>query len=161
MSRFDILAKQISHFSASVRIEKILVVLHDTRLVGHAAVPVAGGLVAGTPVHFRTTDGHDSLSNRFVPDPLITTNAVLVIDDDMRISLPDLHVLHEAWLRFPNNIIGFSPRFWAVGSKLRGGFMMNYLQYNLESGSMLREAPQSVDGIDQTGATLCLDHTEP
>eukprot|EP00873_Tetraselmis_striata_P014810 jgi/Tetstr1/435074/TSEL_024043.t1 len=51
-----------------------------------------------------------SLNNRFLPIPDIETEAILSIDDDIRIPCEDLEKAFQAWRSSPRTIVGFFPR---------------------------------------------------
>ena len=160
MDRFDILVQQIEHFSGSVRVKRIVVVLHDVRMHKHKLVPHTG-FVGQTEVLFETVTS-DSLNNRFMPSHLITTDAVLIIDDDMKVSLPDLHLLHETWKKYPRQVNGFAPRFWDYVEINRPTGAETFLRYVYHTGDPILESPKGgykgvlMTDIQHTGYGLIL-----
>ena len=61
------------------------------------------------PIRVRT-EPHLSLSNRFRPDPNITTRGVLSLDDDIFMTCRDIERGFAAWLAFPQLLTGYHPR---------------------------------------------------
>eukprot|EP01038_Epipyxis_sp_PR26KG_P007485 gene7485-10200_t len=57
----------------------------------------------------------DSLNNRFKPLPGSDDEAILSVDDDMRIPCYDLKVAYQVWLGSKNSLIGFMPRIHLRG----------------------------------------------
>jgi hypothetical protein len=49
-------------------------------------------------------------------DQRITTASVLIVDDDIKIHIDDIEVLHEVWLKYPKYIIGTFPRWFGVSA---------------------------------------------
>eukprot|EP00004_Rigifila_ramosa_P015927 TRINITY_DN3734_c0_g1_i4.p1 TRINITY_DN3734_c0_g1~~TRINITY_DN3734_c0_g1_i4.p1 ORF type:complete len:706 (-),score=120.31 TRINITY_DN3734_c0_g1_i4:81-2198(-) len=52
----------------------------------------------------------DSLNNRFRPLPGLATDAVMILDDDIEVTLPELHQCFYTWQGFPDRVVGFYPR---------------------------------------------------
>ena len=104
-SRFDILAEQLAYYSASPMIAVIVVTWHHMEIP-----PPPTTRIHGTMIRFEdpTTD---SLNNRFKPLPYVTTEAVLVLDDDIKLHLQDIHNLFVVWQENKRNLVGVSPRW--------------------------------------------------
>ena len=102
--RFDILEMQIKYYSKSPRIDMILVTWHDISRAPPPPMRVNGVMVEFLP------QAKDSLNNRFLPSMKITTEAVLIMDDDMKVHWDDVDLLLEAWASHQDNIVGFYPR---------------------------------------------------
>lgn len=51
-----------------------------------------------------------SINNRYKPDHLIRTRAVLSLDDDLRIPCTSLSKAFEEWKRHPERLVGWFPR---------------------------------------------------
>ena len=102
--RFDVLSMQIEHYTRSERVARVLVTWHDINRPPPPPMVVNQVMVEFLP---QTCD---SLNNRFTPSMLIATEAVLVLDDDMKVHLEDIDLLHETWLHHQSNIVGFFPR---------------------------------------------------
>jgi hypothetical protein len=108
MNRYDILYQQLLYYSKSNIVKTIIVTWHNT-----LRRPPRSTIINNVPIHFIPQQ-YDSLNNRFNPNIQITTNAVLIIDDDMKIHLQDLRLLYTVWKQYPNNIIGFSLRWFYI-----------------------------------------------
>lgn len=52
----------------------------------------------------------DSLNSRFLPIKNLKTDAVFMIDDDVRIDCQSLKSSFEAWRYYPDTLVGFYPR---------------------------------------------------
>lgn len=52
----------------------------------------------------------NSLNSRFLPDALLTTRAVLSLNDDVLVGCKALNKVFIAWLRHPDRMVGFFPR---------------------------------------------------
>jgi hypothetical protein len=113
MSRFETLYKQIVYYSKSPLVSMILVTWHNQKLR-----PPRSALINNAIVHF-VPQQYDSLNNRFNPNIQIVTEAVFIMDDDMKINIEDLSVLFQVWLKFPDNIVGTSPRWFHVNDRLK------------------------------------------
>lgn len=103
--RFKILAEMLSHYSASPLVSTIVVTWHLMDVE-----PPQLARIGGTHIRFNVPSD-DNLSNRFQPLPYISTEAVLVLDDDIKVHLQDLHNLFIAWRQNKHNVVGFFPRF--------------------------------------------------
>jgi alpha-1,4-N-acetylglucosaminyltransferase EXTL2 len=65
-------------------VSTIIVIWHN-----NAIPPPKHGVIRGTYVRFEVPTT-DSLNNRFVPLPTVTTECIMILDDDMKIHLQDL-----------------------------------------------------------------------
>ena len=121
-NRWELLSLQLADVSKSNRVRRVLVTLHDVRLDG---TDWSGrrAFYRNIEVIFLTVNV-DSLNNRFVPSHLVITDAVFVVDDDMGVSLRNLHVLHDVWKHHRKQILGFNPRWF---NEIRGGKVMKYV----------------------------------
>lgn len=63
----------------------------------------------GVPVRVRA-ELENSLNNRFKPDPLLRTRAVLSLDDDVLMRCVDVERAFAMWRLDPDRITGFFPR---------------------------------------------------
>lgn len=52
----------------------------------------------------------DSLNSRFEPIPQLTTTAVFMVDDDIRVACPSLLMGFQAWKDHPQSMAGYYPR---------------------------------------------------
>jgi hypothetical protein len=80
MTRYSILMRQIEYYTRSPFVAKILVTWHNK----YQKIP-RSAIVHGVPVHFIAYAGN-SLNNRFTPLLQISTDAVLIMDDDIKVS---------------------------------------------------------------------------
>jgi Glycosyl transferase family 64 domain len=55
----------------------------------------------------------DSLNSRFLPIPDLSTTAIFMVDDDVRVDCKSLRMAFEAWKLYPDSMVGFYPRFAA------------------------------------------------
>lgn len=65
------------------------------------------------PVRVRT-EAQDSLNNRFKPDPLVRTDAILSLDDDNLMWCSDLELGYQEWRQHPESLVGYFPRLILV-----------------------------------------------
>lgn len=66
-----------------------------------------------------------SMNNRYKPDALIRTRAVLSLDDDLRIPCASLHDAFQEWKKHPERLVGWFPRL--VRSNSRDNIRLEYL----------------------------------
>mmetsp|Transcript_49477 Transcript_49477/g.140182 ORF Transcript_49477/g.140182 Transcript_49477/m.140182 type:complete len:1156 (+) Transcript_49477:108-3575(+) len=104
-SRFELLSRQLSYYSASPVISTIVVTWHHMTIQ-----PPPNAQIRGTLIRFESPSS-DSLNNRFQPLLHITTAAVLVLDDDIKLHLQDVHNMFLAWKENKRNLVGVSPRW--------------------------------------------------
>ena len=100
MHRFPIVLQQILYYSRSPIVSTIIVTWHNMR------VPAPKTVLLGKTIIYFVVPSFDSLNNRFLPDVRINTGSVLIIDDDMKVHLDDLQVLHAVWNRHSDHIVG-------------------------------------------------------
>jgi alpha-1,4-N-acetylglucosaminyltransferase EXTL2 len=146
------LAKQLSYYGASPIISTIIVIWHNI-----AAPPPKHGIIHGTYVRFEVPTS-DTLNNRFVPLITVTTECIMVIDDDMKIHFQDLANLFEAWKHNPRNVVGFMPR-WVDGVKNRRANSTHNLLYRSQSedpemGSFPKKRPHKGYSLILTKALM-------
>ncbi|KAI3851876.1 hypothetical protein MKW98_019875 [Papaver atlanticum] len=101
----------VKHYSRCPSVKEIVVVWNKGN------PPELGDFDTVVPVRIRV-EKQNSLNNRFRVDPLITTKAVLELDDDIMMSCDDIERGFRVWREHPNRIVGFYPRLVA-GSPLR------------------------------------------
>lgn len=65
----------------------------------------------------------DSLNSRFLPIQNLKTDAVFMVDDDVRIDCQSLKSSFEAWRHYPDAIVGFYPRL--ASPKLKHGLFQS------------------------------------
>ena len=52
----------------------------------------------------------DSLNSRFLTIPRLQSDAIFMVDDDVRVSCPSLQTGFQAWNAFPSSMVGYYPR---------------------------------------------------
>jgi len=95
----------INYLSNHPAVHTILVIWHNP----YEPCPKPS-FVNGKLVMFLATTT-DSLNNRFYPSLHITTEAVLVLDDDIVVHYDDISLLLKTWQIQKDKIIGFFPRW--------------------------------------------------
>ncbi|KAJ0718485.1 putative hexosyltransferase [Helianthus annuus] len=93
----------VKHYSRCASVREIVVVWNKGKL------PDLNDLDSTVPVRFRVEE-QNSLNNRFRPDPLIKTKAVLELDDDIMMNCDDLERGFKIWRENPQRLVGFYPR---------------------------------------------------
>ncbi|CAN8031601.1 unnamed protein product [Ixodes persulcatus] len=85
---------------------------------GATGAPSASKLVAGSgssrvPVHV-VVPPRRGIGSRFLPHPLIETDAVLALDEDVALSSEEMDFAFRVWQSFPERIVGFPARshYW-------------------------------------------------
>ena len=63
---------------------------------------------------------HSNSTTRFVHASSMTTDAVLLLDEDVRLTTEEIMFAYEVWRTFPNRIVGFKSRnhFWDERKKM-------------------------------------------
>ncbi|GER28934.1 glycosyltransferase family protein 47 [Striga asiatica] len=102
----------VKHYSRCSSVREIVVVWN------RGSPPNATDFDSAVPVRVRVED-RNSLNNRFKPDPLIKTRAVLELDDDIMMTCNDVERGFRVWRENPERIVGFYPRLTA-GMEYRG-----------------------------------------
>lgn len=69
----------------------------------------------------------DSLNSRFEPIPQLETDAVFMVDDDLRVACPSLRNAFQAWKAHPDSMVGYYPR---LASPPRGESSSKQLVYH-------------------------------
>ncbi|KAM8839316.1 exostosin-like 2 [Synchiropus picturatus] len=107
-NRTDVLLKLLNHYQAVPHLQRIIIVWNNVR----EQTPVKLWDSLGphpVPVLFKTQDTNH-MRNRLQPFPEIDTEAVLMLDDDTLVSVPDISFAFSVWQQFPDQIVGFVPR---------------------------------------------------
>lgn len=107
--RLKTLRMVLAHYGRCPSLKEIVVVW------GNDPVPDKGQLLSRVPVRVRP-EVVDGLNNRFKPDPLISTDAVLSLDDDTLLWCSDIEAGFKEWQRTPDALVGFIPRLIEVPS---------------------------------------------
>ncbi|KAK9064043.1 hypothetical protein SSX86_017915 [Deinandra increscens subsp. villosa] len=93
----------VKHYSRCASVREIVVVWNK------GGPPDVNGFDSKVPVRIRVEE-QNSLNNRFKPDPLIHTKAVLELDDDIMMSCDVLERGFKTWRENPQRLVGFYPR---------------------------------------------------
>ncbi|XP_076829799.1 exostosin-like 2 [Brachyhypopomus gauderio] len=107
-NRTDVLLKLLNHYQAVSRLHRIIIVWNNV------AEPPPLALWESLRPHpisviFKPQTSN-RMRNRLQPFPEIETDAVLMLDDDTLVSLPDIRFAYSVWKQFPDQIVGFVPR---------------------------------------------------
>jgi hypothetical protein len=84
-------------------IKRILVVWHSVATNAPSAMRCD---TTRSMIYFTSGFSKQSLVNRFAPTELITTEAVVTMDDGIIVSEKDLRGMHAAWKRNPTRVVG-------------------------------------------------------
>lgn len=101
----------VKHYSRCSSVKEIVVVWNKGK------PPSSSEFDSAVPVRIRVED-KNSLNNRFKPNPLIKTRAVLELDDDIMMTCDDVERGFKIWRDHPDRIVGFYPRL-AEGKPLQ------------------------------------------
>uniref|UniRef100_A0A7I4DU57 Glycosyl transferase 64 domain-containing protein n=1 Tax=Physcomitrium patens TaxID=3218 RepID=A0A7I4DU57_PHYPA len=94
----------VKHYSRCASVREIVVVWNK----GIPPDPVLD-FDSAVPIRIRV-EPENSLNNRFKPDPLIATKAVLELDDDIMMTCDDIERGFRAWRENPDRMVGYCPR---------------------------------------------------
>ncbi|CAG9464307.1 unnamed protein product [Pedinophyceae sp. YPF-701] len=102
--RRQLMEDSLAHHAACASVDRIHVVWSE-------AAPAPANYVAdsGVEVVFHAM-ATNSLNNRFRALPGVRTEAVLSLDDDLRIPCKDLDAAFATWRRSPQQLVGWFPR---------------------------------------------------
>ncbi|XP_076000735.1 exostosin-like 2 [Genypterus blacodes] len=107
-NRTDILLKLLNHYQAVPHLQQIIIVWNN---VGEQTPQKLWNSFGPHPVPVAFKEQSvNRMRNRLQPFPEIDTDVVLMLDDDMLISVPDLSFAFSVWKQFPDQIVGFVPR---------------------------------------------------
>lgn len=107
-NRTDVLLKLLNHYQSMPHLQKIIIVWNNI------AEPPPQKLWDSlgphpVPLLFKIQNSN-LMRNRLQPFQEIDTDAVLMLDDDTLISVPDICFAFSVWKQFPDQIVGFVPR---------------------------------------------------
>merc|ERR1712070_196448 len=98
--------------------------------------PPPDTVIHGTHIRFESPST-DSLNNRFQPLVYITTEAVLILDDDIKLHLQDVYNLFIAWQANKRDLVGVSPR-WVSAKRTPDATTRWELEYKYQSEDPLK-----------------------
>ncbi|CAJ1072177.1 exostosin-like 2 [Xyrichtys novacula] len=107
-NRTDVLLKLLNHYQAVPHLQQIIIVWNN---IGEET-PMKLWSSLGphpVPVVFKEQISN-KMRNRLQPFSEIDTDAVLMLDDDTLVSVPDISFAFSVWKQFPGQIVGFVPR---------------------------------------------------
>lgn len=107
-NRTDILLKLLNHYQAVPHLQQIIIVWNN---VGEQTPQKLWSSLGPHPVPVVFKEqSTNRMRNRLQPFPEIDTDAVLMLDDDTLVSVPDISFAFSVWKQFPDQIVGFVPR---------------------------------------------------
>ncbi|XP_072297540.1 exostosin-like 2 [Eucyclogobius newberryi] len=107
-NRTDVLLKLLNHYQAMPHLQKIIIVWNN---VGEPAPQKLWDSLGPHPIPIVFKQQNVNLMrNRLQPFQEIDTDAVLMLDDDTLVSVPDVSFAFSVWKQFPDQIVGFVPR---------------------------------------------------
>ncbi|KAM9322685.1 exostosin-like 2 [Pholidichthys leucotaenia] len=107
-NRTDILLKLLNHYQAVPHLRRIIIVWNN---VGEQTPVKLWNSLGPHPVEvvFKEQTSNQ-MRNRLQPFAEMDTDAVLMLDDDSLVSVPDISFAFSVWKQFPDQIVGFVPR---------------------------------------------------
>ncbi|KAF0046992.1 hypothetical protein F2P81_000625 [Scophthalmus maximus] len=107
-NRTDILFQLLNHYQAVPHLQRIIIVWNN---IGEQTPLKLWNSLGPHPVPlvFKEQTGN-LMRNRLQAFPEIDTDAVLMLDDDTQVSVPDISFAFSVWKQFPDQIVGFVPR---------------------------------------------------
>ncbi|XP_046882655.1 exostosin-like 2 [Hypomesus transpacificus] len=107
-NRTDLLLRLLNHYQGVPGLRRVVVVWNN---VGQGCPRALWERLGPHPVPVIFKEQSANLMrNRLQPFAEIDTDAVLMLDDDTLVSLPDISFAFSVWKRFPDQIVGFVPR---------------------------------------------------
>ncbi|XP_041847857.1 exostosin-like 2 [Melanotaenia boesemani] len=107
-NRTDILLKLLNHYQAVPHLQRIIIVWNN---IGEQTPVKLWDYLGPHPVQVVFKEQTSNrMRNRLHPFPETDTDAVLMLDDDILISVPDISFAFSVWKQFPDQIVGFVPR---------------------------------------------------
>lgn len=107
-NRTDVLLKLLNHYQAVPHLQKIIIVWNN---IGEQTPLKLWNSLGPHPVQvvFKEQTSNQ-MRNRLQSFSEIDTDAVLMLDDDTLVSVPDISFAFSVWKQFPDQIVGFVPR---------------------------------------------------
>ncbi|XP_068427634.1 exostosin-like 2 [Clinocottus analis] len=107
-NRTDLLLKLLNHYQAVPRLQQIVIVWNN--IGTQTPLKLWDSLQPHpVPVVFKEQTSNQ-MRNRLQAFPEIDTDAVLMLDDDTLVSVPDISFAFSVWKQFSDQIVGFVPR---------------------------------------------------
>lgn len=107
-NRTDVLLKLLNHYQAVPHLQLIIIIWNN---IGQPTPLKLWDSLGPHPVPLvfkeQTTN---RMRNRLQPFQEIDTDAVLMLDDDTLVSVPDVSFAFSVWKQFSDQIVGFVPR---------------------------------------------------
>ncbi|XP_066538276.1 exostosin-like 2 [Hoplias malabaricus] len=107
-NRTDLLLKLLNHYQAVPHLHQVIIVWNNIAEPPPIKLWDSFG-PHPVPVVFKE-QSVNRMRNRLQPFPEIETDAVLMLDDDLLLSVPDISFAFSVWKQFPEQIVGFVPR---------------------------------------------------
>ncbi|KAK1786720.1 hypothetical protein P4O66_017115 [Electrophorus voltai] len=107
-NRTDVLLKLLNHYQAVSRLHQIIIVWNNIAELPPVKLWDSLGPHPISVIFKQQTSNR--MRNRLQPFAEIETDAVLMLDDDTLVSLPDIRFAYSIWKQFPDQIVGFVPR---------------------------------------------------
>ncbi|KAI4882241.1 hypothetical protein NFI96_020063, partial [Prochilodus magdalenae] len=107
-NRTDLLLKLLNHYQGVPHLHQIVIVWNNVAELPPTKLWDALG-PHPVPVVFKE-QGSNRMRNRLQPFTEIETDAVLMLDDDTLVSVPDISFAFSIWKQFSEQIVGFVPR---------------------------------------------------
>ncbi|KAM6948932.1 exostosin-like 2 [Aplochiton taeniatus] len=107
-NRTDVLLKLMNHYQAVPHLKKVIIVWNN---VGEPTPQQLWDSLGPHPVPVVFKEqSFNRMRNRLQPFAELDTDAVLMLDDDTLVSVPDISFAFSVWKQFPDRIVGFVPR---------------------------------------------------
>uniref|UniRef100_A0A8C7Y7W8 Exostosin-like 2 n=1 Tax=Oryzias sinensis TaxID=183150 RepID=A0A8C7Y7W8_9TELE len=107
-NRTDVLLKLLNHYQAVPHLQRIIIIWNN---VGEQTPEKLWDSFSPHPVPVIFKEQKSNrMRNRLQPFSEIDTDAVLMLDDDTLISVPDISFAFSVWKQFTDQIVGFVPR---------------------------------------------------
>ncbi|KAM3866183.1 exostosin-like 2 [Diretmus argenteus] len=129
-NRTDVLLKLLNHYQAVPHLQQMIIVWNN---VGEQTPQKLWDSLGPhpVPVVFKKQSAN-LMRNRLQPFHEIDTDAVLMLDDDTLLSVPDISFAFSVWKQFSDQIVGFVPRKHAVTA----GGVYSYGSFELQDPEM-------------------------
>ncbi|KAL0966830.1 hypothetical protein UPYG_G00300670 [Umbra pygmaea] len=107
-NRTDVLLKVLNHYQAVPHLQRVVIVWNN---IGERTPQELWDALGPHPVPVVFKEQQvNRMRNRLQPFAEIDTDAVLMLDDDTLVSVPDISFAFSMWKQFPEQIVGFVPR---------------------------------------------------